>query len=73
MKVNKSIFIPVTDNNERAEILKQCRKELGPIGHGWVFSTSTKGMDILLPSLRDAPAILTWIQLKYSGSKINDT
>jgi hypothetical protein len=61
------IRIPIKSYNERIEIIKRLRAELGPLGSAWSFVTNRSMLEI---SIRypEQSAILTFLVLKYGNT-----
>lgn len=66
--MTKIFTIPVGTYDERIQLIKQLRNELGPMGNNWSFVTSRSNIEILAKS-PEASATLTFFILK-SGNQI---
>lgn len=62
--MTKNFTIPCSSYDDRIQLIKQFRAELGPIGNIWSFSTSSLGLEIRV-KYPEQCSVLTMLMLKY--------
>ena len=66
--MTKIFDIPCVPYDDRVEMIKQFRSELGPLGNTWSFSASDRGLELHI-KYPDNCAYLSFLMLKY-GDRI---